>query len=61
MEELLYEGNLTIFSDNYRALTRTGERFEEMHRIKWELVLEALRATVDPEAKEKAIMGVHNQ
>ena len=47
MEELLHEGDMVTFSNNYTALSRTDERFEKTQKIKMDLVIEAIRTCVD--------------
>ena len=46
--------------NNYTALSRTGQKFAETHKVKWDIVIEALRTIADPEARDKAITGVYN-
>ena len=60
VEELLHESDLTQFMDNYALSSTTGQKFTETHKVQWKLVIEALRTTADPEARNKAIVGIYN-
>ena len=60
IEELLHKSNLTQFVDNYASSSTTGQKFAETHKVQWKLVIEALRTTADPEARNKAIVGIYN-